>query len=811
MSTVSDDEGLGLRHLVVVDLSRTGAGAAAASTLAGLGATVIKVESPDRNGRSKIGDSRHAVFNAGKRSVALDLEDPAHREQLLGLIDHADAIVEDWGFGATDALGLGFADLRVRNPALVYAQLTAFNDRSRWAAAPINEGVAQAASGLASITGAADSAPLLAGFDFAATSAGLFAAMGVLTAIYQRHRTGDGQRVAVAAQEAITSLMRGPWGRGLRDGGRVSRSGNGFTDVAPMDVFACAPGGPDDYVYLWVGERDGAAGWHAMLRLLGRSDLEGDSRFETVSARAAHRTEVDELITAWTRERSKAEVMELAVRAGVICGAVQTTQDLASDEELWARGSMMSAITPEGRRIAMPGSPIRLSDCALPSGQVAALGEHNDDLLNPERLRAVTFGTKCQDPDDAGPPLSGIRVVDLTHAESGPFATEMLAVMGAEVIKIERPPDGEYMRHSSAFTVGKSAGTAPAFGLLNANKKSVVIDLKSSTNLDSLRQMIRDADVIVENFFPGAVERMGLGYEELHALNPRLIYAQLTGYPSGTVRARYPSFDMVGQASGGLMAVTGYVGGPPHRVGAHVADSGAGLHLAIGIIGALNQRAITGRGQRIEVSMQESAMNYARSAFARHADAGGPPARKGSRAPVGVTAAGMYACAGGGPDDYCYIELGETDDAWTELAGAIGRQDLVSEARFRDAEARSRHSDELDELIGGWTRSLDKVDVMDQMIAAGVPASAVFSVADLITRPEYWEQGALAKFVIAPGVELPMLNVPVRMSGATVAPYWLAEAGAHNAWFEAEVGRPIEIPQAAEKSTSQSSLRFSVS
>jgi formyl-CoA transferase len=346
--------------------------------------------------------------------------------------------------------------------------------------------------------------------------------------------------------------------------------------------------------------------------------------------------------------------------------------------------------------------------------------------------------------------------------------------------------------------------------LLNANKKSVVIDLKSPENLEALRRLIADADVFVENFFPGAIDRMGLGYEELRALNPRLVYAQLSGYPSKTRTAHYPSFDMVGQASGGLMAVTGYEGGPPHRVGAHAADSGAGLHLAVGIVAALNQRLVTGRGQQIEVSMKESSMNFARGAFGRHAAGGAPPARLGNRALVGDAApAGMFACLGGGPDDYCYIDATGSEEIWAQLARVVSRPDLITDPRFASADARNANRDQLHALIEAWTVTRTKTEVMNQVTRLGVPASAVRSVSELISEPEYWEQGALTHFHITPEAELPMLNIPIRMSNVPTPSYWLAEAGAHNNWFETTVGHEIGSDSAGSTSApGQPSTRF---
>src|SRR5690606_60686 len=215
-----------------------------------------------------------------------------------------------------------------------------------------------------------------------------------------------------------------------------------------------------------------------------------------------------------------------------------------------------------------------------------------------------------------GAALSGIRVVDLTQFESGPVCTEILAWLGADVFKIEEPTRGEQSRGASTDEEGKDS---PYFLLVNANKQSVTCNLKHEDGKAVLRDLIRHSDVFIENFGPGVIERLGFGYDEVSAINPRIVYAQIKGFAPDGAYAHYLSFDMIAQAVGGAMSITGHPDGPPLKSNATIGDTGTGLHTAIGVLAALNQRHRTGRGQRIEVAMQEVVANFCRIAFASNA------------------------------------------------------------------------------------------------------------------------------------------------------------------------------------------------
>src|ERR687888_139600 len=213
----------------------------------------------------------------------------------------------------------------------------------------------------------------------------------------------------------------------------------------------------------------------------------------------------------------------------------------------------------------------------------------------------------------AKPALSGVRVIDLTQFEAGTSCTETLAWLGADVIKVEEPTQGDQGRRASTDKPGVDSYY---FMLLNANKKSVTLNLKDERGKEVMRKLIAEGDVMVENFAPGVIERLGFGYDEVRKINPRIIYAQIKGFAPEGPYGNYLAFDMIAQSVGGALSTTGEIDGRPLKPGPTIGDTGSGLHTAIGILAALYQRQITGRGQRIEVAMQEAVINFCRIAYA---------------------------------------------------------------------------------------------------------------------------------------------------------------------------------------------------
>jgi formyl-CoA transferase len=363
--------------------------------------------------------------------------------------------------------------------------------------------------------------------------------------------------------------------------------------------------------------------------------------------------------------------------------------------------------------------------------------------------------------------LAGVRVVDLSQFESGTSCTLALAWLGAEVIKIEEPIKGEQGRGAAANEVNADSHY---FMLLNPNKKSVTANLKSKDGCDVVRKLIATADVFIENFAPGVIERLGFSYEEVAAINPRIIYAQIKGFAPDGPYGSALAFDMIAQAAGGVMSITGEPDGRPLKPGVTLGDTGTGLHCAIGILGALYQRNATGLGQRVEVAMQEAMINYARIAFAFQEMNDAPAPRVGNQSILGASAPSeAYACSGGGVNDYCFIYSSRVaSHHWGRLLEAIGMSKLKDDARFSTPELRYEHRQEIDAMVGAWARKYDKRTVMNTLASAGVPAGAIFDTQELRNDPHLRARGMFVtvQHPVRGSVTIP--GWPVRMSASHV-------------------------------------------
>jgi crotonobetainyl-CoA:carnitine CoA-transferase CaiB-like acyl-CoA transferase len=349
--------------------------------------------------------------------------------------------------------------------------------------------------------------------------------------------------------------------------------------------------------------------------------------------------------------------------------------------------------------------------------------------------------------------LAGIRVLDLTQFEAGTTCTEALGWMGADIAKVE-PPRGEAGR--TGF------GDAYYFMMYNANKRSLTVNLKDERGLALVKEMAKKADVFAENFAPGAVERLGLGYDVLKAINPGIIYAQVKGFGAGSPYENGLAFDPIAQAAGGAMSITGEPGGKPIKPGPTIGDTGTGMLMAFSIVSALFDRSRTGKGKRLQVAMQDSIMHYSRSGFIAQARTGKAAPR---RAAAPNPPSGIFPCRPEGPNDYVYLLTSRANpEHWTRLLKLIGREDLMGDARFDSYEARVAHEAEINEIISAWTRQRTKQEAMTQLSGAGVPSGAVLDTNDLVEEPSFYERGILQTMTHGER-KMAMPTWPVRFNG----------------------------------------------
>lgn len=346
-------------------------------------------------------------------------------------------------------------------------------------------------------------------------------------------------------------------------------------------------------------------------------------------------------------------------------------------------------------------------------------------------------------------PFAGLLVIDLTRVLAGPFCTMMLAELGARVIKVENPDGGDDSRHFMPFHDGMSA----YFASLNRGKESIALDLKAEADRSVFIELVRRGDVLVENFRPGTLERLGLGYGRLRELNPRLIYAAVSGFGHTGPWSKKPAYDMIVQAMGGLMSVTGQVGGPPTKAGTSIGDITGGMFLLAGVASALYHRERTGQGMMVDVSMLDGQLAILESAVMRYAATGEVPRPMGNRHPS-IAPFEPYETA----DRPMIIGAGN-DALFARLCQALGLPELPADPRFADNRSRTIHAEELKTCLEQVLRTSPAEHWIELLEKAGVPCSLINTVADAVEH----EQVQARNMIVAAG-GLRMAGNPIKLS-----------------------------------------------
>jgi formyl-CoA transferase len=371
--------------------------------------------------------------------------------------------------------------------------------------------------------------------------------------------------------------------------------------------------------------------------------------------------------------------------------------------------------------------------------------------------------------------LAGVRVLDLTQYEAGTSCTEMLAWLGADVIKVEEPSRGEQGRWR---TTEKPGVDSYYFILLNANKRSITLNLKSERGKEIFIELIKNVDILSENYSLGTMESLGLGYDRLREINPRLIYLTVKGFGTYGPYSKYKSFDMIAQASGGAMALTGFPGSLPLKPGPTIGDTGTGLHAACGVLAAYIQRERTGKGQKVEIAMQDAVVNFVRVPMMGTHITHKPTPRVGNRLGAGPLG-DIFKCSPGGSNDYVYIYC-SNQEMWQTFFKTIGRPEVADDPRFTDRKQRRDNIELLTQIVEEWTGQRTKQEVMKIIGEAGVPCGAVLDSVELLADSHLRERGMMVTIDHPVRGRFTMPGCPVQLEDSPVELRSAPLLGQHN-------------------------------
>ncbi|WP_319453123.1 MULTISPECIES: CoA transferase [unclassified Mycobacterium] len=718
-------DALPLNGVRVVDFC-DGPAAFAGRFLADLGADVILVEPPDgaasrRELPQHHGHSiRFATAHANKRGVVIDPCSAEGPEALLEMTDSADICLESHPAGRLAQLGLGHQVMRERNPRLVVVSITDFGQTGPYRDYKSSEAVLIAMSSLLTRSGAPGREPLVPPGELATQTAAVDAAYAAMLAYFRALRGGRGDFLDVSLFDLVVQALDPGFGMAgtATMGQPLYNMAPGRPDVRMMyPIVPCA----DGHVRMFIGS---AKQWRAFFAWAGEPEELSNPAFEQIVSRFMNWATIRPVIVEFFADKTRDEIVSRASALGIAVAPLNSAEEILRSDHVAERGSFLQDEVAPGLRAAIPSGYLEF-DAARAGFRHRApeLGEHVGELFE-----ARTPFSESAPSDVAPRPLTGVRVLDLGVIVVGAETGRQLADQGADVIKVENP----------AFLDGARQADAPdkvsyGFALGNRGKRSLGLNLRSHQGKQLFRRFVAASDIVLTNFKPGTLESLGLGYEELRAINPRIILVESSALGDTGPWAKRMGYGPLVRATVGLTTLWRHPDAPegfgddqtvyPDHAGSKVG--------AAGVVAALIEREHTGTGRRIRIAQMETVFCQLATEYVRESLSPGTLVARGNSGEFDAPA-GLYQCAG--EDAYCAVTVGGDED-FANLATAIGRPDLVAKPEYATAENRVARREELDALLQQWIAPLDPREAQRHLQAAGVAAGAAAHVKDLLDDP----------------------------------------------------------------------------
>lgn len=774
---MSEERPYPLDGLRVLDLSTEIPGPYATKMLVDAGAEVIKVEGPDgdplrrfSSSGQDLADRDGALFqflNGGKKSVDWDLSLDTDRASFLRICQTADLVVESGGPGGLEARGIAFDTLRARNPRLSVVSVSPFGRTGPWANRPATEFTLQAEVGSTAYRGLPERGPVAAGGRLAEYAAGSAVVVACLATWRSARASGVGLHADVSMLEALChtfTTYHDLFGQFVP----------GFAIPIAVETPSIEPC-KDGWIGLctYTGQQ-----WKDLCSLMGRPDIGADPRFLDGSARMQHLDFIRDAIHDWTKTQTMAEVTELCGLMRIPVAPIGDGKSVLRFDQFRERGVFEAH--PDG--FEAPRVPYRVQGMPLPGLRKAPrLGA--DRAAIEASLPAPSVSDIATDSDRVRPAFDGLRVVDLTAFWAGPFATGILATLGADVVKVEsvQRPDG--MRFAGAVPSDQLWETSPIFHGANLSKKGITLNLDAEEGKALLRRLLVDADVVIENFSARVMENFGFTWEVLHELNPRLVSVRMPAWGlDGPWKDRTGFAPSVEQASG-LAWITGYEDMPLIPRG--VCDPIGGMHTVFALAMGLEERERTGQGMLVEVPLVEPALNIAAEQVIEWTAYGEFLSRRGNRSPLASPQAVFETQPSSRETRYekKHVALSIADDAqWAALVDVLGRPEWAADPALAKEAGRRAAEEAIEASLAAWFAARDCDAVVDELLAAGVPAATLVNGYMISPNPQLEARGFRRALTHAVAGEKRYAALPFTLSNDAATVYaWAAPTmGQHN-------------------------------
>jgi len=730
-----------------------GAASLCGELMAGLGAEVVKIERAagdplrqiDPRAPDGVGYGFH-LTNAGKKSAVLAADAATAERQWNNLVQWADAIVLDPKMPLPN-VAIDSQLLSDRWPDKVICSISLFGEKGSRSSRVGNELIAEAMGGLMGCTGYSERPPVVSGVPYGEHVAALFGFGGIMAGLWERIRSGRGQYIDLSIVDCLIALLGNFMPGYLLSGRSPKRIGNRHTIAAPWNLYPTS----DGQVVICTGT-GGASWWKIICDLIGRPELGADDRYDKEVKRVQRVDEVDAIISEWTQLRTMAEVVEVMTQGGIPVSEIASVEAVLADPHYAKTRAMVNSARVEtesgGKSLFIPGLPLKIGVWVPPAKAGPRLGEFRIENSNPPTSALLARREEIH----AGGALDGIRILEFGSRTSVPMAGRLLSDLGADVVKIE-PGKGESLRNAGQ----QIGGSSYLFHINNGGKRSVVIEPNTPRGRKLILDLAAKADVWLENLAPGALQAMGLGFEHLREVNPRIIYCSVSGFGLRSDYGKKKALDTVVQAASGVMYLTGYPDHFPVKLGISAVDLAAAVGLVGGVLSALHERRASGEGRQVDLAMADVGVWMTQSVWPQIFDGTGHPTRLGNRSAVACphntfpTEDGLLALAV------------DSDEQWRRLVSLVNRSEL-SDPVLATANGRLAHFENVERIIADWLAHKKTAEAVAACEALGVPAAPVRTLADIVEDPDVSERGLILEVDHPTAGKMRLLGNPLRLS-----------------------------------------------